>query len=188
MRGLARLTKGVMSNILQVRLAFKFGARFMAGEMGGSQISGISEDDLVTLIRLSTSTTIERYTHKPWLFVVCWFDVTVVPVNTEHAVFVRTTLTIVSYNDTKLYASVKSRMASESGIDRLVLGPMPARQFIEVFFPFPRQDSRPSAFREGMFERFVRLVQAHTKDSEASMYQPFVRILYLLLLRPEVYV
>jgi len=63
------------------------------------------------------------------------------------------------------------------GVDHLVLGPMPAHQFTKTFFPSMRF---PSAFKEGMFEPLVKLVQAHTK--ETLMYQPFVRILYLLVL------
>ncbi len=65
------------------------------------------------------------------------------------------------------------------GVQCLVLGPMPARQFIDTFFPLkPQEDPslRQPAFKEGMFER---LIQA---NKEELMYQPFVRTLYLLFL------
>ena len=66
------------------------------------------------------------------------------------------------------------------GVNHLVLGPMPAHKFTETFFPSLRWDSPPSAFKEGMFDQLVKLVQEDAK--ETSMYQPFVCILYLLIL------
>jgi len=66
------------------------------------------------------------------------------------------------------------------GIEHLVLGPMPPRQFIEVFFPLAQQDSCPSAFKKGMFEPLLEVCTDPKKPKtkkEALMYEPFVRIL-----------
>jgi hypothetical protein len=61
-----------------------------------------------------------------------------------------------------------SRVAG--GITRPLLGLMPAREFLSNFLP--RQSIAPSAFRKGIFDGLVELVDGGRKETD--IYEPFV--------------
>jgi len=73
---------------------------------------------------------------------------------------------------------------SASGVTHFVLGPMPARQFIDDFFSSKLRSFVPSAFKQDMFKELVEVCTGGSdkKKKEKLMYQPFVSILYLPVL------